>query len=139
METTLVLNPVIQDLLQSLLIMIIGAAIVAATYQQVVYVRVKVGKERFDQFMGYVRLAIRAAEQLGLKGAIENEGAKKKALAIQIVQQWLNARGLTGFDADKISDAIEAALREGIHKGFNIELIESVQVEALPAPKDEEV
>ena len=51
------------------------------------------------------KLAVRAAEQAGIAELIED----KKQYAIQIVELWLEARGVT-VDIDLIDAAIEAAV-----------------------------
>ena len=56
-------------------------------------------------------IAVRAAEQAGLAGYIEN----KKDYALHIAERWLAAKGLR-IDLELIDAAIEAAVWEELNK-----------------------
>ena len=58
-----------------------------------------------------VAIAVKAAEQLGLNGAIDD----KKKYALDIAEKWLAANGLT-IDLDVIDAAIESAVFEQFNK-----------------------
>lgn len=59
---------------------------------------------------------IRMAEQSGTKGLIENTFTAKKTAAIDYTQRVLDEHGLKGISVQTISDQIEAALQQGLHK-----------------------
>lgn len=56
-------------------------------------------------------LAVKAAEQLGMAGKLED----KKTYAIDAAERFLKAKGLS-IDLDIIADAIEAAVFEELNK-----------------------
>ena len=82
-----------------------------------------------------VSTAIRAAEQAGLTGVIENEAKAKLTYATAKAQELLNRYGLTNIDAEEIRLAIEAAVRMGLHQrpGDNLVVIEGVLETTEPA------
>ncbi|MBP7213322.1 MAG: hypothetical protein KBA03_03725 [Anaerolineaceae bacterium] len=63
-------------------------------------------------------IAVRAAEQAGISGLIEN----KKEYAISIVEAWLKKQGLP-IDIDVIAAAIEAAVWEEFNSEQTVEIV----------------
>lgn len=61
-----------------------------------------------------VAMAVKAAEQSGLKDEIIKTGEQKKQEAIQIIQNALNARGLRYINVTEIEARIEAAIHDGL-------------------------
>lgn len=67
-------------------------------------------------------IAVRAAEQSGLIGLIENTAHAKKQYAVSFMQRALEVRGITKIDVDEISDWIEAAIRQGLQDSGVVEV-----------------
>lgn len=57
---------------------------------------------------------VKAAEQNGLRGAIENVAATKKAWAIAEGQRILDERKLNKISVETLASLIEAKVREGV-------------------------
>lgn len=126
----------LQEAVVSFLVVVLTISLSALTTVVIAYVRTKLeelkarlGDNLFYQLVNLARIAVAAAEQSGLKGHIENLAAEKKAFAVAAVQDWLNQRGLSGVSAEAISLAIEAALREGAHRGGAVLAVSSVAQE----------
>ena len=63
-----------------------------------------------------ITTAVREAEQVGLTGQLKDLANERKAMAVKMVQDALNSRGLTHISALEISARIERAILEGWHK-----------------------
>lgn len=75
----------------------------------------RVGLDRLLLVEQVVRSAVLQAEQNGLRGMIENDGAAKKAAAITYIQDQLKALGLGWFPIAQVSDMVEAAVLENLN------------------------
>lgn len=118
------LAPEIQLFLQSLLLLIINAAVPVVTAYAVRWLLGKIaeGKTRLTTEQLFlvdmvVRMVVQSAEQSGLKGLIENTGRAKKEYALQRATEILAEQGLAQIDIRLIADTIEAKLNEGVHQG----------------------
>lgn len=85
-----------------------------------------------------VEMAVMAAEQSGLTGAIRDEGREKKEFALRLLQDMLEARGLNRMAANlpELSARIEAAILQGLQRKPAI--VEAVSLTDTVAPVREE-
>jgi hypothetical protein len=92
---------------------IAGAVVflIRAKYTEIV---ARAGSGRVDDLIRMTYIVVRAAEQSGLKGLIENTGASKKEYAINALQEWVQSKGW----AIPVS-ALEAHLEQAIFDGFH--------------------
>lgn len=56
--------------------------------------------------------AIKAAEQVGLTGALVGLAESKLDYAIEVAEKWLSANGIKNFDLDLLRAAIESELKD---------------------------
>lgn len=91
---------------------------VAVAYSIKLYQQVKLSLSAQQQVFirGVAQMAVLAAEQSGLKELIKNTGKEKLAYALNYMQAELEQHGLGGIKLDVLKGAIEAALREELHK-----------------------
>ena len=82
---------------------------------QTAKIQVQIGDQNWKMITQFIDLAVLAAEQSGLSGAILNEGKSKKDFALKLVQNFLNEKGLQGIDVNRIDAAIEAAVFSSIN------------------------
>ncbi|MGW8177927.1 MAG: phage holin, LLH family [bacterium] len=85
------------------------------------YVKTKIGEAKFYQIVGYAELAVRAAEQVGLR--LNYTGEEKKAFVLGLVRKYAEQLGIV-YDEQLLDDLIEAAvqkLNEGLGKLFTEE------------------
>jgi len=79
------------------------------------------------------RLFVKSAEQSGLIGAITNEAASKKQYALDRITEYAESKGWHDIGIGVLDAAIESAVRDGVHKGFNTSLaLPSVFGEHVP-------
>jgi LL-H family phage holin len=102
------MNPLINDLLNALIIGLVPVAIGALGYvgnQVIAYLKARMGAEQFAMVEALARTAVRSIEQtLGTE-----EGEAKKAAALALVKSECLKRGYKLDDA-AIGAAIEAAV-----------------------------
>ena len=67
-----------------------------------------IGEAKFNQIVGYAELAVRAAEQLGLR--FSYTGEEKKALVLGAVRKYADQFGIE-YDEQFLDDLIEAAVQ----------------------------
>lgn len=72
------------------------------------YLKVKIGEAKFDQIVGYAELAVRAAEQLGIRFSYSNE--EKKSLVLGTVRKYMDQLGID-YDEQFLDDLIEGAVQ----------------------------
>lgn len=111
-------NSIIQMVLAAVLPVLAG--FIAAYVKQWLVVKqkeleLKIGDQRSWMIREAIRIAINAAEQSGLAGLIEKEGAAKKAYAIESARRQLRALGID-INVLEIVDLIEAAVFEEFNK-----------------------
>lgn len=111
---------------------ILTTAAIALLYQAARFVRSKLKAEQLAQIDALVAVAVKAAEQSGLIGAISNVAADKKAWAIQEAQRLLNERGLKGISVATLDSMIEAQIRDGVHKGAGLAIAVKLPPDASP-------
>lgn len=73
------------------------------------YLKVKIGEAKFNQLVGYAELAVRAAEQLGIR--FNYSGEEKKALVLGQVRNLAEKFGFS-YDEDFLDELIEAAVQK---------------------------
>lgn len=78
----------------------------------------KIGEQNWRLLENYVQLAVKTAEQFGLKGELENIGTEKKAYVLDVVQEFLDAHKIEASATD-IELMLEGALRDGVHKSWD--------------------
>jgi LL-H family phage holin len=102
------MNPLINDLLNALIIGLVPVAIGALGYvgnQVIGYLKARMGAEQFAMVEALARTAVRSIEQtLGTE-----EGEAKKAAALALVKSECLKRGYK-LDDEAIGAAIEAAV-----------------------------
>ncbi len=103
----------VQALFPVLVTLVVG--LVYRLYQNA---RSRLSAEQLQALEILVSIFVKAAEQADLKQGLLKLGEEKKAWVIEQVQRELNARGWTGITADLIAGAIEAAVRDGVHRGW---------------------
>jgi hypothetical protein len=81
--------------------------------QELKVVRSKLSIEQLALLSAIASMAVTAAQQSGLAGLIENIGTVKKQYAIQIVQSYLDSKGID-MDVSVIEAAIEAAVKNAM-------------------------
>lgn len=69
----------------------------------------QIGNQNWEMITRFIDLSVLAAEQSGLAGLIANEGKAKKEFVLNLVQKFLNEKGIV-VDVNRIDAAIEAAV-----------------------------
>ena len=85
------------------------------------FLKVKIGEAKFNQVVSYVELAVRAAEQLGVRFNYTSE--EKKALVLGAARKYM---AQIGIDYDE--DFLEALLEGAVQK-MNAEFAKLIQSE----------
>jgi len=140
----------LNDVLVSLLVLVISALLVEGLvilFRLFTTWRGKVeahlGTELMGQLDYVVQTAVRAAEQNGLAGKIEQQAEVLFNYALTFAQNYLDKLGVGDIvDVDILAGLIEAKVREGVHKrlseayvsGGFVEL-DSDEVAALQEPQ----
>lgn len=83
--------------------------------QQAAELEVHFGVERWAAIRAAVSMAVKAAEQSGIRDSLEKAGSQKMKWAIDTAELYLAERGLGGLDLDVLIAMIEAE----VHKQFN--------------------
>lgn len=109
------INILLQAVIPVLVTALLGVLVIAAR-KGVTLLQERVGESQWAQVVALVDFVVKAAEQAGLKGALEDEGRIKKAWAINELKRLLEERGLGNIDVDTLSTLIEAAIRDGVHQ-----------------------
>lgn len=142
----LLANPDVQSSLATLLIALAGFLATALSGAGISFIRSKTSAATFEQLQLFASYAVLAAEQGSLAGAVND----KKASAINVVNGYLKAAGITSVTAADIDAAIEAAvLRQfNAHKvqpsippfsfPFPLPTPEGGEEEGTPTPTPEE-
>ena len=94
----------------------VGSYVVILIRRAAQFIQSRDDGQQWELVLAVVDRVVKAAEQAGLKGALENEGRAKKAWALNELSRILASYGITGIDLDTLGTLIEAALREGVHK-----------------------
>lgn len=94
---------------------ILAALAVRGVEAAVRLIRTKLSAEQQKVLDELVGVAVRAAEQSGLKDLIVNTGSEKKSYALGALQELLRQRGL-GYLADNTT-ALEAMIEEAVLLG----------------------
>ena len=93
--------------LTEIIVALIGLLASVLTILVTPWIRSKVGNARWEQLQMIARVAVQAAEQLGVTGKVDN----KFEFAMNRVQKELSEYRLS-FDQETIRDAIESAVLE---------------------------
>lgn len=86
------------------------------------YIRSRLTASQYEMFSSIVRTAVRAAEQSGLAGYIENTAHAKKDRAMELAKNFLKARGLGWIPVQEIDDMVEAMVHEEFMKAIPISI-----------------
>ena len=84
----------------------LAAGVLLALRYGIDYLKVKIGEAKFNQLVGYADLAVRAAEQLGIR--FNYSGEEKKALVLGQVRKLADQFGFE-YDEPFLDELIEAA------------------------------
>lgn len=80
----------------------------------------KTRNEIDDQIIAFIEylavMVVRAVEQEAVKGYLSNEAAAKKTAAVKRLEAHLSRIGVVNPPTQLVSDAIEAAIRQRLHK-----------------------
>jgi len=90
------------------LIALAGGVLIGLRYG-ISYLKVKIGEAKFDQIVGYAELAVRAAEQLGIR--FNYTGEEKKELVLGQVRKLAEQFGFE-YDEPFLDELIEAAVQK---------------------------
>lgn len=77
-------------------------------------IRARLSTEQVFLLESLAAIGVRAAEQSGLNGSLQNIGQEKREYAVAFVKKALESRGLKDINVDEIEAAIEAAIRLGL-------------------------
>ena len=85
---------------------------------QVSLLREKIGRENWDMLYGMILVLVKAAEQMGLRDKLLQDGAKKKEWVMARLQEILIGWGVDIDKAtlDRLSDMIESAVWEEFNR-----------------------
>ena len=93
---------------------IVVALVIALLAQGIRWVQGRLSVQQWNAIQLAINFAVLAAEQSGLASEICKSGAAKKALAIDLAQQFLKARGIK-LDLEELSALIEASVYTNFH------------------------
>ena len=113
MEFQMFIQIVLLELVKAI-VPVVVSAIVGFVVLKIQDVLKKLDTRTLQQLDWIVELAVKAAEQSGLNGAIANTAAEKRAYAIMVVTEFLHAHKLDYIDLNVIEAAIEAAILKGL-------------------------
>jgi hypothetical protein len=92
--------------------------------------------DQYQQFLGMVHMVVNAAEQAGIGGLIENDGANKRDFAVNALQAIVDARGLN-IPIAQLEAEVEDAVRRGVHLASEIKQQPDIKkVLGFAAPED---
>lgn len=112
----------------AILVPVLAGLAVQLALQAVAWVKTRLSSDQLAAVNLVVEMVVKAAEQSGLSGQIQNEAAVKKDYALSELQRILNERGLTGIDVQTLAVLIEAKVREGVHKDFAAVELEAISL-----------
>lgn len=129
-DTTQVLIQKSLETLISVLVPILVGYLILAVKNWNNKVKGEVGEKDWLQIQAIISDVVKAAEQNGLRGAIENAAQAKKLWAVNEGQRILNERKLNKISVETLASLIEAKVREGVHnRPFDqAALVESVEI-----------
>lgn len=114
----------VQTFITQLLVVSISTLLPILVAYVIGYIRAKkneflarLSQEQVMLLESVVNIAVRAAEQSGLAGYIENTAQQKLEYAEAYVQTYLKNAGWGGIDVALIRGAIEAAIKSGWEQG----------------------
>lgn len=117
--TQILIQKTLETLIAVLVPILVGYLTLAVrNYRE--QIKERVGAERWYQIEAVVTEAVKAAEQSGLIGAIEDAAAVKKQWAIEQSQRILNEKGITNISTETLALLIEAKVRDGVHKRWEV-------------------
>jgi len=87
----------------------LAAGVLLALKYGIDYLKVKVGETKFFQIVSYAELAVRAAEQLGIR--FNYSGEEKKNLVLGLVRKYATQFGID-YDEPFLDELIEAAVQK---------------------------
>lgn len=113
----------VQQFLQLALIGIIAVAVPVITVQVIKWLKSKAAElgtqmnaNQLYLLQQFAAIAAKAMEQAQLKENLEATAEQMLAGAVDIVQGYLDAAGITSFSVAEIVAAIRAGLKDGVHK-----------------------
>lgn len=111
--TQILIQKSLETMIQVLVPILIGYLIVAAKNWSA-KLKGEIDEKDWLKIQAIITDVVRAAEQNGLRGAIENLAESKKAWAIAEGQRILDERKLNKISVETLASLIEAKVREGV-------------------------
>lgn len=108
-------------LLQNILVMTVSGLftlLVAAAYNGLVWLRNRLGAEKFAQLQNYAEVVVQAVEQMAIAGAIMNKGSDKMDYALERLSQFAEKLGVK-YNRDMLRVIIETAIARGAKSLFD--------------------
>lgn len=87
----------------------VAALLVIGLKYGIDFLKAKIGEAKFHQIVGYAELAVRAAEQVGIRLNYSNE--EKKSFVLGTVRKYADQFGIE-YDEQFLDDLIEAAVQK---------------------------
>lgn len=112
MELTDILTPEVTTLIAQAVLALLGTLLTAVLTVGIRLIRAKTTTEQFEFIQQAAAIAVSAAEQLGLNGAIED----KKSAALVMLESELARRGIK-VTAEQLDTALEAAVLDAFNAG----------------------
>lgn len=112
---------ILQVVLALIALFVPPAIIMAITLirQQARLLRSRLSAEQIILLERLAGVAVKSWEQAGMAGYISNVGSVKRQKAIEWMDAVTKRMGLTEFREEDFIAAIEAAIRDGVHKADN--------------------
>lgn len=115
-------SPELQGALANLVLLFVGLFTTAVLANVALFLRSHTTGAQLAYLQAFAALAVKAAEQGALAGILKD----KKASAVALVQSLLDSAKITGFTADDIEGAIEAAVLEfNQREGYALKMIQA--------------
>lgn len=131
------MNPALQEALTSLLIVALNFLVVLAGLglvklrqkwdAEVKEFETNAGPGKLYFIQQIIKLAVQAAQQYGITGQIQDTGEAKKAEAIRVAQEWLNAHNIS-LPVEQVDHLIEAAILKGWQNGATPMTLEATEL-----------
>lgn len=95
-------------------------------------IRAKLPKAAQDALQLAAIVVTSALEQESISGAIQLTKKELRAEGIRRLDAWMNVLGFKGLTGEQLADALESAIRQGLHKGRD-------NYSVVPLPNEEEL
>lgn len=126
MNITDILTPELTTAIVQAVVALLASLLTALVAMAVKFIRVKTTAAQFEFIQNTAAIAVSAAEQMGMTGAVED----KKTFALNHIEDELAKRGIK-VTARQLDTAIEAAVHDGINAGRAVDPVESVDADIV--------